>query len=260
MKKIKSYFIALAATPIFLLSCQSTSKSAPVTSDSYDGVVIENTNQTASDKIETKKEEKNDSFFKYGNKGDYTTITESTCFSKNSFGVMGQKDASIVIYNKDRTAGIASSYQGVYYISLYDTDSRTKLINAYKKYLSDFDEKKLDRKGSKTYKAYGTATVTLRWGTLSNSTPNFGSGKVNFGYEFQDGSPYFTITVFPLTNDYFEIAGDTVRRESLLYKIYFTKAQAKQFTDNITSSIINSYFEEVDRIQVEKDAITADEY
>lgn len=257
MKKIKTLLIALTGLSLLLISCQSTSKSAAVSQDSYDSS-SEQTAVTTTQKSDKKEEKK--PLFSYGNKGEYTDLGDSTCFSKNSFGVLGQKDASFVLYNKDGSAGIGHSYQGIYYIALFDEPARTKIINAYNQYLSDFENKKLDRKGKKTNKAYGTSTVTLRWGTLSNSTPNYGTGTANIGYEFEGGSPYFTITVYPVSNKYFEVAGDSVLRESFLYHVFFTKAQGKDFTTAISAETLSPILNEFEIIEEKKASVTSDEY
>lgn len=260
MKKIKSLLIALTGLSLFLISCQSTSKSAPVSQDSYDGSVVSTSGQTnTATKNESEKKEKKP-FISYGNKGDYTDLGETTCFSKNSFGVLGQKDGSLVLYTKDNTAGLGHTYQGIYYFVLFDEAARAKITKAYNQYLSDFENKKLDRKGKKTYKAYGSTTATLRWGTLSNSTPNYGSGAANIGYEFEGGSPYFTITVYPVYNKHFDDAGESVLRESFLYHVFFTKAQGKELIDALSPETLNPILNEYKEIEEKKAAITADEY
>lgn len=261
MVKIRNSIFAIAAISFLAISCQSTSKAAPVAQDSYGTESSSNATTTATTAKNTNTASSNgSSFFKYGNKGDYITIAPTTCFSKSVLGSLGQKDGEVVFYVKDFSAGLASSYQGLYYISLFNEGARAKLAKAYDQYLSDFENKKLDRKGSKTYKAYGNAKVTLRWGTLSTSTPNFGTGDMSFGYEFDGNSPYFTITMYPIYNDYYDIVGESVKRESILYKIYFTKAQAKQLVDNLSKDVIDQYKRELQGFDEARPSTEKDEY
>ena len=59
------------------------------------------------------------------------------------------------------------------------------------------------------------------------------------GYEFINNSPYFSITMYPMHNNHWDVVGDATSIESMSLKYYFTKAQALQFInyleeDNIT--------------------------
>ena len=120
-----------------------------------------------------------------------------------------------------------------------DKDSRQKLSEAYSKYLDDFENKKLNRKGKNTTKTYGSILLHANWGTFSNSTPNNGEGKAYLGYEFVKGSPYFTIHAYPMANKYYDPVVDAVDKESLNLTYYFTKSQMKDLLDSITEENIS---------------------
>ena len=78
----------------------------------------------------------------------------------------------------------------------------------------------------------------LDWGTVASSTPNNGSGQGYCGYEFEKGSPYFTISNFPFVNDYYEVVKGSTTRESMGLKFYFTKSQAKQLAAFLSNEVI----------------------
>lgn len=271
MKKIKLFSLAMLTIPLFLFSCASTKQSAQ---DDYATQTEENVDKSKT--LSTDKENKTAlpvtkkriepkekrPFISFGNKYDIEVLKETTCNSKNLFGVLGEKEAKIILYLKDSTIGIGTGYQGVYYYSLYDQNSRAKFVNAYNQYLSDFENKKLIRgKSNKTQRAYGTSKVNLRWGTIESSTPNNGTGTMYFGYVFEKNSPYFVITMQPVYNKHYDDVQESTTRESIYYRIYFTKAQAKDLADCFDPSYVDSVFssyepEKEDFIPV----ISGDEY
>ena len=116
-----------------------------------------------------------------------------------------EKQATLVINTENYNAGFGSSYMAAYYIVTFDESAREKLIKSINNYLEDFENKRLQRNDKKTYQAYGKIPMHLDWGTVASSTPNNGSGQGYCGYEFEKGSPYFTISNFPFVNDYYEV-------------------------------------------------------
>ena len=150
----------------------------------------------------------------------------------------------------DLNSGFGSAYMAAYYILTMDEISRQKFIDSFNRYCSDFENKKLNRKGSKTYKIYGSTDVHLDWGTIKTSTPNNADAKALLGYEFQNKSPYFTITIFPVHNNHYDIVGDSTSKESLSLKYFFTKSQALQLCSFLEQKITSETM----------DIVNADEY
>ena len=62
-----------------------------------------------------------------------------------------------------------------------------------------------------------------------------------YGYSFENKSPYFTISSFPVVNEYYTQAGEATSRESINVKYYFTKAQAKALIDMLSDEKIAGY-------------------
>lgn len=243
----KNIFIngILFLTTLFFASCQSTSKVPDATADEYNSKTeITDTSTDKNNEQRKKIQTPKKSIFTYGNKGEYLTIGETTIFVKGTFGKFGQKDASFVIRIEDEQRGIGHSYAGGYYFSLFTENGINLIKAAYAKYLDDFENKRLDRKSKKTLKAYGAIPVTLRWGAFSNSTPHNGIGKAQLGYTFIENSPYFTITVEPVHNKYYDLVGESAMESSNNYTIYMTKAQVRNYLDNLAPDIIDSYLYE----------------
>lgn len=221
-----------------LFSCRTTSSQE--FSDDYDNQTsLETTNKV-------KKEKPQNQTFKYGNKGEYITIGETTIFEKNFFGKFKMEDANLVVRYDDEMRGLGAKYNGQYYFCLFYPKGINMIKDAYKQYLSDFENKKLVRNSKKTLKAYGTTSATLRWGTFSNSTPNNGEGKAQIGYTFINNSPYFTISVPAVYNAHFDVVKDAATRNSNDYKIYMTKAQVSNFLDGLDSKVVDTFLYEVE--------------
>lgn len=266
---MKKTNIIISATCLFLsfsiISCASTKKTNQIASDSYDS-----TDQVSeimdSDKVKVKDDEtvvkpkkkfsekksyeKNEfeKFFTFGNKDKFIKADVTSTFSLTVLDSIKQQQATILITtDEEHLAGFGSQIMSNYYIVLFDEVARKQLLQAKENYFSDFENKKLNRKGNKSFKQYGTINSTLNWGPLSNETPNFGKAKINLGYEFVKQSPYFTISAYPTHNDYYEIVGDTVSTESMRIKFFFTKAQLNDLVNMISeeniAAALSEYFE-----------------
>lgn len=257
----KGVFKTIIVVSLFGLSLSScvTKNQVQVSADVYDDSETKIQTQTetqieTSEKKSVKKQaalnNKNNkkSFFEdlftFGNKGDYLYGPETSLYTQGTLGGIVQKKATFTISTKNYAAGFGSPYMAAYYIILMDQDARRKVTDAYNDYLKDFENKKLNRKDSKSFKAYGNINIHAAWGTISSSTPNHGDGKAYLGYEFVKGSPYFLISSYPLYNDHYDIVGDTTSKESLRLKYHFTKAQAKDLVDFLTEDNIKQYCSE----------------
>lgn len=172
------------------------------------------------------------------NSEKYVTGNDLSVFTLNAINQIKQQDARVTYNMKTDKFGFGSAYLAAYYNVFMDKNNRDILEKAYNKYLDDFANKKLNRKDRKSNRAYGKMTVTLNWGTIRASTPNYGTAKAVLGYEFHDKSPYFTIQV-PITfNEYSkDNAGALIESIPLFY--CFTKAQMKALLDGISDEELN---------------------
>ena len=155
--------------------------------------------------------------------------------------------------------GWGSAYMGAYYYVLFDETARATLFKAMNSYLSDFENKNLKPKAKNTSKTYGKVMYRLDWGTLSSSTPNHGTDYGYCGYEFEKGSPYFTISNYPFTNDYYEIVRDATSKTSMGLTYYFTRAQIKKLMQIMSEENILEEFGDLNE-QEEVQQTEADVY
>ena len=243
--KIATIFCLLCVT---LFSCKSTKTEKTNTSDDDFQSTVENNSD--SEKF---------NFFQLG-KSKYLEGNSFSLFTPSVFGDLKQQNAIVMINPKDSKAGFGSQYLAAYYVLLLDSKSRTELRFAKEQYFTDFENKKLDREGKKTYKEYGNTDVQLYWGTIKGSTPNNAVGKVNFGYEFVERSPYFTISIFPLTNQRFVEGQGSAPETSMNLTFYFTKAQITKLLDLLTEDSINQALADFHAAQIGGEVELSDEY
>lgn len=231
--------LCLSIFTLFLLAACSSTKS--------DFALTEDATETLNKSTNKKKtaEKKQFVLFKYGNIGDYISVDETSVFAPNAFGVIKQKRATVTIDPKLKEAGFGSPYLAAYYYLFLDSDSRKYLMNAIDNYFSDFENKRLKRDLGSSFKIYGKTPVRLRWGTLSNSTPNNGETEMNLGYKFKEKSPYFTITIYPTFNEHSKVT-DAADRESLMLTYYFTKSQLLNLKSMLSEETIANALFDVD--------------
>lgn len=232
MIKSKHLLIISVISALLLASCSSTKSDFALTEDAT---------ETKNEKTNAKKKQEKKQFvlFKYGNIGDYISLDETSVFTPNAFGVLKQKNATVTVDPKHNEAGFGSSYLAAYYYLFWDEYSRKAFLDSIDTYFSDFENKRLKRNNNSSFKIYGKTDVRLRWGTLSNSTPNNGTGKMNLGYKFNNKSPYFTITIYPIFNKYSEIS-DAVNKESIMLTYYFTKSQLYDLKEMLSNETISN--------------------
>lgn len=254
MIKSKGLLCFSIFTLFLLAACSSTKSDFALTEDA-----TETLNKSTNKRKQTEK--KQFVLFKYGNIGDYISVDETSVFVPNAFGVLKQKRATVTIDPKLNEAGFGSAYLAAYYYLFMDSDSRKAVMKAIDNYFSDFDKKRLKRDYASSFKVYGKAPVRLRWGTLSNSTPNNGETDMNFGYKFKEKSPYFCITIYPTFNEYSNVT-EAADKESLMLTYYFTKAQLLELKsmlseESIAKALLDVNY--VDEDEFEFEAVS-DEY
>ncbi len=259
MKKTLLITGLLVTFTTVLISCGST-KAVQTNPDEYtpaEPAVTESEEVTDADEAtnnESKKQSKDkkgkkqknafEKFFTLGNKDDYIIYDQTTVYTKEITGMV-EKNANVVIRYDNYMAGFGSYNSAAYYFVQFDQENRATLAKNAEAYFSDFENKKLQRKGKNTDRAYGKIGYRLDWGPLSNTTPNNGTGEGYCGYEFIKGSPYFVIYNYEFKNEYYERAGEATTRTSPFVKYYFTRSQLRQLLtllaeDTITQQIYDN--------------------
>ena len=165
-------------------------------------------------------------------------IDMTRVFQKTAFGSLKEEDA-LCIYNIETgLAGFAAWYRGGMYHVLLAKSGRSLFREAVNRYLDDFENKRLDRKGTHT-KEYGEHPVSLQWGSFARIINNRAQSRVQFGYEFKDGSPYFLLSVPSAENEEYNSGRSKIAASATL-RFYFTKAMTSQMTDALSEENINA--------------------
>lgn len=253
MKKtfIKVALFCLIGSVVFV-SCNSTKNSTSADGYDSDGTTAEAPGTSNNKKSDGK------SFLDVFKSDKFEIVDNCNIHTETTFGGLKNQDAVVTVFPKTSMAGFGSPYLLAYYYLSFDDLGRKKFRDSVDKYLADFENKALDRKGSKTHKAYGSSKVRLDWGTIQSTVPNWGIGTANFGYKFKDNSPYFTITIYSVHNEKFDPSLNSYPEESLQLNYYMTKAQASALAAFMKDDYVNSKLAENTKIQtVEK---IADEY
>ena len=269
MKKNIIYAVALCVLGMFAVSCSST-KSVQSPADEYedetaqvaedaengDSVEIKSSNKKEKKQKDPKKKNFIQEMFTFGNRDDYNKLYEISLYEKEITG-MKEKRATALLRTDNYMTGFGCYYMMAYYIVQFDEIGRTKLRQGIESYLSDFENKNLQRKGKHTDRAYGKTPYRLDWGTVSSSTPNKGTGEGYMGYEFIKGSPYFVLSDYAFSNDNYERIGDTTSRESLPLSFYFTRAQLREVLELISEDNVKKVVAEMNENYI---TTGADEY
>lgn len=243
-----SFFISCGSTKAVQTDPDEYTPADPVVTDAAEGNNADettNAGEVANDKSKKQKKtngkkQKNafEKFFTLGNKDDYIIYDQTTVYTKEITGMV-EKNANVVIRYDNYMAGFGSYNSAAYYFVQFDQINRATLAKNAEAYFSDFENKRLQRKGKKTDRIYGKIGYRLDWGPLSSSTPNYGTGEGYCGYEFVKGSPYFVIFNHEFKNEYYERAGEATTRTSPFVKYYFTRSQLKQLLSLLEEKTIN---------------------
>lgn len=262
MKKI-TFALTTLMVSAFLCSCASN-KTPSTPADSYDDEPVKISapeKESNEEKPKTKKKQKDagdmlHDLVTFTNSEKFLRFDSTTVFTQELTGLK-EKNAQTILRMDEDYAGFGSYYMAAYYIIQFDETARKKLANAVENYLSDFENKRLQRKGKHTDRIYGRINYRLDWGTTSAITPNNGEGEGYLGYEFVKDRPYFVIYNYPFENKYYERAGDAAFRESMTLRYYFTKAQARQLVQLLSEENLAA---QLSGTNISREPTSADEY
>lgn len=246
MKNIRIIAVSIGAVCLFA-SCSSTKTETAAVADQYGteitsapaAVPAADTNQDgAVQKGQITVPQQGNVFSRFftGSTKDIEMET-SKIFQLTVTSTLKQEDATTIYNVKSGKSGFSAWYQTNWYYLLFNNAARAGLEAASRQYLSDFEQKKLDRKDRKSYKTYGEYPVTIRWGTIPGMESGYADTTVQFGYEFKKSSPYFSVTVWQTKNQAYEDNSSEVPNSSTLH-FYMTKAQAVQMSELLSDAKI----------------------
>ena len=263
MKKIQSHIILLTFVLVGVLACVSCKSAEPISGDPYaahsPGTEIKRQENDDAPRniVRTKSGNAFTNFFTGGQQDIEIDMTR--VFQKTAFGTLKEEDA-LCIYNIETgLAGFAAWYRGGMYHVLLGKAGRALFQEAVNQYLDDFENKRLDRKGNRT-KIYGEYPVSLQWGSFATMIGNRAQSRVQFGYEFKDGSPYFLLSVPSAENEEYKSGRSKIEASATL-RFYFTKAMTSQMMNALAEEKIEAAIEPyMQRVQSKDKKPAHDEY
>lgn len=260
MKKISKFmFLSAMLFTALLSSCGTTKVQDSVVQN--DGTISSGEEYTEKKEGPSNQKEKEKSFLeKLWGSHKFIDLDMTTIYTNTVTGKLKKQDCTIVYFDKEKMAGFGSQYVMAYYYVSFSDNSRKKLANAYELYLSDFQNKKLDRENKKSQKVYGDIDIRLDWGTVKSSTPNWGTGKAQLGYKFKEGSPYFTITIYPISNEKFKEDQDAYTPQSMLLTYSMTKAQGAEIKNFLSDEYLRPYMNIAEERKEESVKVEKDDY
>jgi hypothetical protein len=131
-----------------------------------------------------------------------------------------------VFYPRYNTVALNFRYQLTDYSQFWSQEGRELFIKAVESYKADFAARNLERKFSKTRRAYGKFTGKLEWSFTKHSELNVSSPLFQLGYSFRGEkgkeTPFFTVSQYSAREESPE--GD--RLDSIPIYMYFVIEQA----------------------------------
>lgn len=269
MKKIIP-ILALAAICIAPACAKRRAANASEMPDSYDEV--ETVIPVDKEKTNAKKAVSDDPYDKeklrpqndrsFGQKlfglNRFQQIAPFSVFAKSSVGKLHlKKNGSLIHRAGTDIGGFYCYYDTSAYAVQFAQQARSVLVSAVEQYLSDFDNKKLDKNAKKkdTESVYGTAEAYEEYGIALANLNHAARPIVTFGYEFINGNPYFMIYAKKAKDiKYVHRSNDDSNADKTIpQRYYFTKAQAKTLATFLSDSNIESLRKETNYDEVSED-------
>lgn len=112
------------------------------------------------------------------------------------------------------------------YNQFWSLDGREAFLKALETYVKDYAERDLDMRARGSKSKYGAVEGYLTWQMQSFTRRVAANMSLEFGYAFNEGSPYYAVTQKQTT--YEDPISDENNMESQEITMYFTRAQARE--------------------------------
>lgn len=179
------------------------------------------------------------------NLNKFQKIEPFSLYAKNTFGKVLQKKGHLIHRAGTDIGGFVCRYDTSSYALQFAKESRASVRAAVERYLRDFEEKALDKNGKKTFRAYGNCDAYEDFGVFEGMMKEWSRPRVDLGYVFLKGNPYFCIRV-PAHKNLNATTGneyDKIRENVIEQRWYFTRAQAKHLAAFLSDANIDSLAE-----------------
>jgi hypothetical protein len=171
-----------------------------------------------------------------------------------------KKEALVFFAPRTDSVYLQFRYQTVTYRQYWDRAGRAAFVSALAMYRKDYDGRNLGLSPSKASRAYGALKGYTEWGQLNVSFLMSAKAypRMELGYRFNNGSPYFTV-LQRRAEDVSGMASSDVTRESLNIRSYFTRAQAEELAVLFDQEYLLSLIGGIDAIRSNTE-VPADTY
>lgn len=179
------------------------------------------------------------------NLNKFQKIEPFSLYAKNTFGKVLQKKGHLIHRAGTDIGGFVCRYDTSSYALQFAKESRATVRAAVERYLRDFEEKALDKNAKKTFRAYGQCDAYEDFGVLEGMMHDWSRPRVDLGYMFIKGNPYFCIRV-PTHKNLNATTGneyDKIRENVIEQRWYFTRAQSKHLAAFLSDANIDSLAE-----------------
>ena len=147
-------------------------------------------------------------------------------FEKLLGGSLKKGDINASYYPDEDAVCLDFRAETLYFSQFWSRDGRDAFIAALEQYKTDYAERNLVDKKSKTKKAYGQVKGYIAWSTMRIlSEPAKGVALVNLGYTFKEGAPFFVLTQ---RSAEYKVPDTSRKAASPVVLMYLTRAQAEE--------------------------------
>ncbi|GHV55453.1 hypothetical protein AGMMS49579_18360 [Spirochaetia bacterium] len=148
---------------------------------------------------------------------------------KTILGKLNKLEVEVVFQPRYNVVVLNFRTQGISYSQFWSQEGRELFIKAIEFYNADYAAQKLDRKFSKTRRAYGKFTGKLEWYMFKFTQVGLSFPLFELGYSFQGTrgkeTPYFTASQGSAKNES-STGSDDSGIDSMAVFMYFTREQA----------------------------------
>lgn len=177
---------------------------------------------------------------------DMDPITVGTIeaeFDRAFSNKLDKLEVEAVFYPRYNTVALNFRYQLTNYSQFWPQEGRELFIKAVESYKADFAARNLERKFSKTRRAYGKFTGKLEWSFTRFSETNVSSPLIQLGYGFRGErgkeTPFFTVSQYSAKEE----SSQGERLDSIPVSMYFVIEQADSLVRVFEQSNLLNFIE-----------------
>ena len=136
-------------------------------------------------------------------------------------------DVEVIFHPRLNAVSLEFKYELMNYRQFWDAAGRQQFAAALELYKADYEARNLADQYRKTRAVYGKAKGHVEWETFKYSATHLAYPIVEFGYRFNNDSPFF-ITNMRRTKEEADPSMSSSTGESTQITMYFTRAQADE--------------------------------